>query len=184
MGYVLTSFLLVYSLWQLIIIFQRVYSIIELASIKRAEEEKLVNGVLVISHIEYLSRNEFCEWCRIFLLKTGYESAETVKEKENSVDITCLINGRKAYAVCTNKGVGSQEYIVINKLIGAMASENIGQGIIITTGFIQASTFEYIQKFHPDYNIRIIDKDILEQECNSLCKNGILLYPEHEPANN
>lgn len=178
MSNALTSFIVIYSLWQLIIIFQRMYSIIELASMKKTEEEKLLKGQLVASHIEYLSRDEFLEWCRIFLIKTGYEHANIVEEKESSVDIVCSINKRKIYVVCTNKGFGTQEYIILNKLVGAMASGNIAQGVIITTGHLQNTTLEYIQTLSSDYMIKVIDRNVLEDECSLLCKSGILLYSE------
>ncbi len=178
MGYAVTSFIVVYSLWQLIVIFQRMYSIIELASMKKTEEEKLLKGQLVPSHVEYLSKDEFLEWCRIFLIKTGYEHVDIIGEKESSVDIVCSMNTRKTYVICTNKGFGTQEYIILNKLVGAMASGNIAQGIIVTTGLLQSTTLEYIQALSPEYNIKVIDKKVLEYECSSLCKSGILLYSE------
>lgn len=178
MGYALTSFIVIYSLWQLIIIFQRVYSIIELAYVKKAEEEKLLKGQLVPLHIEYLSRDEFLEWCRIFLIKTGYQHVDILKEKESSVDIVCSMNKRKAFVVCTNKGFGTQEYITLNKLVGTMVSGNVTQGLIVTTGLLQSTTLEYIQTLSPEYNIKVIDKNVLEYECSSLCKSGILLYSE------
>jgi HJR/Mrr/RecB family endonuclease len=156
-------------------ILQKITDILVLASERKKEEEKLLKGLLVSAHISFLSGQEFREWCAAFLTKSGYENVR-LSEGAGGIDITCTLNNKKIYVVCVNK---LQFHIeagrILKKLAGAMIATRTEEGILITTGSINEADVSFISLLYPEVKIRVIDKNALEFEYDSLYKYGAFL---------
>ena len=184
MDRILISFIILYSLWQLIVIFQKVCEIISLAGKRKIEAENLRRGMVAIEHLCYLTPREFEEWCCLFLQKTGYEKVEVHGTAGHDGDrtIICMKDGKPVYVECWRhkQGFSSADMTdveIVEKLAGGMVHDGVENGIVITTGIVCNQAVEYIKSLRPEYSIRIIDGEMLAQECEKLCKSGILLHP-------
>lgn len=112
----------------------------------------------------------FCKW--LFESTNEYSNVEiTAASNDHGKDlILTSLDGDKTFVECkryNSKDPSSKNdpdtpdekfqigRVICQKLVGAMVTENINKGIIITTGDIHPNALEYIEKLHNNTNYTI-----------------------------
>jgi HJR/Mrr/RecB family endonuclease len=153
---------------QLIKLMDACINTISIASLKHKEKQRMDNGLLVLSHLHYLTPGEFEVWCGEFLKTNGFENIEATKlQADGGKDIICSKDGKKVYVECKKY---SSSYLamyrvntdIVKKLVGTMLHDGVENGIIITTGLVDKSVHQYIKEIKHLCEIDIIDGYKLE----------------------
>lgn len=115
-----------------------------------------------IKHMEGREFEIFCEW--LFKNIGKYELVTlTPSENDEGRDLILVDNEKnKIFVECkryTEKATATEDFMIgreiCQKLVGAMVSEKIEKGIIVTTGNIHQNAWNYINKLENNTDIKI-----------------------------
>ena len=110
-----------------------------------------------------LTPHEFEIWCSEYLSKLGFTNIIVLPlGPDGGKDIICEKDSQKFYVECKRYYIDhSISTFHVEKLLGAMISDNINNGIIITTGTISNDVKCILSKINKSYNIKIISSSEL-----------------------
>ena len=108
--------------------------------------------------VHRLTPHEFEIWCGEYLSKLGFTNILLLPlGPDGGKDIICEKNSQKFYVECKRYSLNNSiSTLQVEKLLGAMISDNINNGIIITTGSISDDVKSILSKINKPYNIKII----------------------------
>ena len=134
---------------------------------KAIKEYKSDESLLTL--VNRLTPKEFQIWCAEYLSYLGYVDI-IIKLTSNYIgkDIICSKNNHTIYVECKKYDINTNisEYDV-EKLLGVMITDNVKEGIIITTGGISSEANALIEKLKPNFSIIIICKEQLSCSYNN-----------------
>lgn len=114
--------------------------------------------------VHRLTPHEFEIWCTEYLAKLGFTNIIILPlGPDGGKDIICEKDSQKFYVEC--KRYSFNNYIStlqVEKLLGSMISDNITNGIIITTGTVSDNVKSILNKINKPYNIEIISSEELD----------------------
>ncbi|WP_032123019.1 restriction endonuclease [Clostridium amazonitimonense] len=145
------------------------YIVSKISKYKHKDEQILID--ITKERIENMTGYEFEAFCKwLFEASGDYSSvqlAEYKKDEGKDLILTCD-DGEEIFVECKRYNSESEEElkhveeedfvigrVICQKLVGAMVSESIKKGIIITTGSVHKNATEYINKLHKNSDIRI-----------------------------
>ncbi|MBX9138007.1 MULTISPECIES: restriction endonuclease [unclassified Clostridium] len=116
------------------------------------------------SLIHRLTPHEFEIWCSEYLSTLGFSNIILLPlGPDGGKNIICEKDSQKFYIECKRYSLNdSISPFHIEKLLGAMISDNINNGIIITTGSISDDVKSILSKVNEPYNIKIISSTELD----------------------
>ena len=108
--------------------------------------------------VHRLTPHEFEIWCSEYLYQLGFTNIILLPlEPDGGKDIVCEKDSEKFYVECKRYSLNNSISILqVEKLLGAMISDNIHNGIIITTGTVSDDVKSTLSKINKPYNIKII----------------------------
>lgn len=108
--------------------------------------------------VHRLTPHEFEIWCSEYLSQLGFTNIILLPlGPDGGKDIICEKDSQKFYVECKRYSLNNSISILqVEKLLGAMISDNINNGIIITTGTISDDVKSTLSKINKPYNIKII----------------------------
>ena len=108
--------------------------------------------------VHRLTPHEFEIWCSEYLSQLGFTNIILPPSVEDGgKDIICEKDSEKFYVECKRYSLNNSISILqVEKLLGAMISDNIHNGIIITTGTVSDDVKSTLSKINKPYNIKII----------------------------
>lgn len=108
--------------------------------------------------VHRLTPHEFEIWCSEYLSKLGFTNIILLPlGTDGGKDIICEKDSEKFYVECKRYSLNNSISILqVEKLLGAMISDNINNGIIITTGTVPDDVKSILSKINKPYNIKII----------------------------
>ena len=114
--------------------------------------------------VHRLTPHEFEIWCSEYLSKLGFNNIILLPlGPDGGKDIICEKGSEKFYVECKRYSLNNSISILqVEKLLGAMISDNINNGIIITTGSISDDVKSILSKVNEPYNIKIISSTELD----------------------
>lgn len=114
--------------------------------------------------VHKLTPHEFKIWCSEYLSKLGFTNVTLLPLGPNGgKDIICEKDSEKYYVECKRYSLNNSiSPLQIENLLGAMISDNINNGIIITTGTISDDITSILSKINKPYNIKIISSTELD----------------------
>ena len=118
----------------------------------------------LLSNLAYrLTPHEFEIWCSEYLSNLGFTNIMVLPiGPDAGKDIICEKNSEKFYIKC--KRYSPNSYISsfqVEKLLGSMISDNIKNGLIITTGDLSKEAKDTLKKIKKPYNINVITSNEL-----------------------
>ena len=118
----------------------------------------------LLSNLAYrLTPHEFEIWCSEYLSNLGFTNIMVLPiGPDAGKDIICEKNSEKFYIEC--KRYSPNSYISsfqVEKLLGSMISDNIKNGLIITTGDLSKEAKDTLKKIKKPYNINVITSNEL-----------------------
>lgn len=114
--------------------------------------------------VHRLTPHEFEIWCSEYLSNIGFTNIALLPlGPDGGKDIICEKDSQKFYVECKRYSINNSiTPFQVEKLLGAMISDNITNGIIITTGTISDDVKSILSKIHKPYNIKIISSTELD----------------------
>ena len=108
--------------------------------------------------VHRLTPHEFEIWCSEYLYQLGFTNIIILHlGPDGGKDIICEKDSEKFYVECKRYSINNSISILqVEKLLGAMISNNINNGIIITTGTVSDDVKSILSKINKPYNIKII----------------------------
>lgn len=108
--------------------------------------------------VHRLTPHEFEIWCSEYLSQLGFTNIILLPlGPDGGKDIICEKDSEKFYVECKRYSLNNSiSTLQVEKLLGAMISDNINNGIIITTGTVSDDVKSVLNKINKPYNIRII----------------------------
>ena len=108
--------------------------------------------------VHRLTPHEFEIWCSEYLSQLGFTNILLLPlGPDGGKDIICEKDSQKFYVECKRYSLNNSiSTLQVEKLLGAMISNNINNGIIITTGTISDDVNSILSKINKPYNIKII----------------------------
>ena len=108
--------------------------------------------------VHRLTPHEFEIWCSEYLYQLGFTNIILLPlGPDGGKDIICEKDSEKFYVECKRYSINNSISILqVEKLLGAMISNNINNGIIITTGTVSDDVKSILSKINKPYNIKII----------------------------
>ena len=118
----------------------------------------------LLSNLAYrLTPHEFEIWCSEYLSNLGFTNIMVHPiGPDAGKDIICEKNSEKFYIEC--KRYSPNSYISsfqVEKLLGSMISDNVKNGLIITTGDLSKEAKDTLKKIKKPYNINVITSNEL-----------------------
>lgn len=118
----------------------------------------------LLSNLAYrLTPHEFEIWCSEYLSNLGFTNIMVLPiGPDAGKDIICEKNSEKFYIEC--KRYSPNSYISsfqVEKLLGSMISDNVKNGLIITTGDLSKEAKDTLKKIKKPYNITVITSNEL-----------------------
>lgn len=118
----------------------------------------------LLSNLAYrLTPHEFEIWCSEYLSNLGFTNIMVLPiGPDAGKDIICEKNSEKFYIEC--KRYSPNSYISsfqVEKLLGSMISDNVKNGLIITTGDLSKEAKDALKKIKKPYNINVITSNEL-----------------------
>lgn len=118
----------------------------------------------LLSNLAYrLTPHEFEIWCSEYLSNLGFTNIILLPiGPDAGKDIICEKNSEKFYIEC--KRYSPNSYISsfqVEKLLGSMISDNVKNGLIITTGDLSKEAKDTLKKIKKPYNINVITSNEL-----------------------
>lgn len=160
----------------------KTYTYIKSSKFYKLNIERLKQGIIQIEDLDELTPNEFEYWCGNFLDKEGFNNIYiTPKESDGGKDIICNKANEIYYVECKRFVLSDEakyqiDIEIAKKLIGSMASENITNGIIITSGIFTKEAINYIETLPKLYKILMYNGEDLIEDYNEL--NKLLLFEQ------
>ena len=115
------------------------------------------------SLIHRLTPHEFEIWCSEYLSTLGFSNIILLPlGPDGGKNIICEKDSQKFYIEC--KRYSPNSYISsfqVEKLLGSMISDNIKNGLIITTGDLSKEAKDTLKKIKKPYNINVITSNEL-----------------------
>ena len=175
------EFKLAYSILLLYAAFliKKTYSYIKLREFYISNIKRLKQGIIKVEDLHELTPTEFEHWCGSFLDKEGfYNIYVTPDSLDGEKDIICKKSNEIYYVECKkfilNQAVQYQIDIeIVKQLIGSMVSDNVTNGIIITSGIFTKETINYIKTLPKLYKIITYNGENLVTDYNT-AKNLLL----------
>lgn len=125
--------------------------------------KKFENCNLLSNLAHRLTPHEFEIWCSEYLSNLGFTNIIVLPiGPDAGKDIICEKNSEKFYIEC--KRYSPNSYISsfqVEKLLGSMISDNIKNGLIITTGDLSKEAKDTLKKIKKPYNINVITSNEL-----------------------
>ena len=125
--------------------------------------KKFENCNLLSNLAHRLTPHEFEIWCSEYLSNLGFTNIMVLPiGPDAGKDIICEKNSEKFYIEC--KRYSPNSYISsfqVEKLLGSMTSDNIKNGLIITTGDLSKEAKDTLKKIKKPYNINVITSNEL-----------------------
>ena len=125
--------------------------------------KKFENCNLLYNLAHRLTPHEFEIWCSEYLSNLGFTNIMVLPiGPDAGKDIICEKNSEKFYIEC--KRYSPNSYISsfqVEKLLGSMISDNIKNGLIITTGDLSKEAKDTLKKIKKPYNINVITSNEL-----------------------
>ena len=125
--------------------------------------KKFENCNLLSNLAHRLTPHEFEIWCSEYLSNLGFTNIMVLPiGPDAGKDIICEKNSEKFYIEC--KRYSPNSYISsfqVEKLLGSMISDNIKNGLIITTGDLSKEAKDTLKKIKKLYNINVITSNEL-----------------------
>lgn len=125
--------------------------------------KKFENCNLLSNLAHRLTPHEFEIWCSEYLSNLGFNNIMVLPiGPDAGKDIICEKNSEKFYIEC--KRYSPNSYISsfqVEKLLGSMISDNIKNGLIITTGDLSKEAKDTLKKIKKPYNINVITSNEL-----------------------
>ena len=125
--------------------------------------KKFENCNLLSNLAHRLTPHEFEIWCSEYLSNLGLTNIMVLPiGPDAGKDIICEKNSEKFYIEC--KRYSPNSYISsfqVEKLLGSMISDNIKNGLIITTGDLSKEAKDTLKKIKKPYNINVITSNEL-----------------------
>ena len=125
--------------------------------------KKFENCNLLYNLVHRLTPHEFEIWCSEYLSNLGFTNIMVLPiGPDAGKDIICEKNSEKFYIEC--KRYSPNSYISsfqVEKLLGSMISDNIKNGLIITTGDLSKEAKDTLKKIKKPYNINVITSNEL-----------------------
>ena len=125
--------------------------------------KKFENCNLLSNLAHRLNPHEFEIWCSEYLSNLGFTNIMVLPiGPDAGKDIICEKNSEKFYIEC--KRYSPNSYISsfqVEKLLGSMISDNIKNGLIITTGDLSKEAKDTLKKIKKPYNINVITSNEL-----------------------
>lgn len=125
--------------------------------------KKFENCNLLSNLAHRLTPHEFEIWCSEYLSNLGFTNIMVLPiGPDAGKDIICEKNSEKFYIEC--KRYSPNSYISsfqVEKLLGSMISDNIKNGLIITTGDLSKEAKDTLKKIKKPYNINVITSNKL-----------------------
>lgn len=125
--------------------------------------KKFENCNLLSNLAHRLTPHEFEIWCSEYLSNLGFTNIMVLPiGPDAGKDIICEKNSEKFYIEC--KRYSHNSYISsfqVEKLLGSMISDNIKNGLIITTGDLSKEAKDTLKKIKKPYNINVITSNEL-----------------------
>ena len=108
--------------------------------------------------VHRLTPHEFEIWCSEYLSQLGFTNIILLPlGPDGGKDIICEKGSEKFYVECKRYSLNNSiSTLQVEKLLGAMISDNINNGIIITTGPVSDDVKSILNKINKPYNISII----------------------------
>ena len=117
----------------------------------------------LLSNLAYRLTHEFEIWCSEYLSNLGFTNIMVLPiGPDAGKDIICEKNSEKFYIEC--KRYSPNSYISsfqVEKLLGSMISDNVKNGLIITTGDLSKEAKDTLKKIKKPYNINVITSNEL-----------------------
>ena len=128
------------------------------------EMHKKFENCNLLSNLAYrLTPHEFEIWCSEYLSNLGFTNIMVLPiGPDAGKDIICEKNSEKFYIEC--KRYSPNSYISsfqVEKLLGSMISDNVKNGLIITTGDLSKEAKDTLKKIKKPYNINVITSNEL-----------------------
>lgn len=144
-------------IYPLLLIIYSILWIIRTKSLKK----KTYNGV-TLDNIHNLSGREFEKFCNWLLQQNGYKTTLLSESNDYGRDIIIHNGNEDIYVECkryTPNATKTEKYMIgreiCEKLAGAMVSNGVSKGIIMTTGNVHANAIEYINRLKKNSNLNI-----------------------------
>lgn len=133
--------------------------------------DRLRHGIILVNDLhDNLTPNEFEHWCGEFIEKEGFlDVYVTAKGPDGGKDIICRKGNDKYYIECkryvySDNAKFKVDDNIVRKLIGAMAGDNITNGIIITSGVFTDEAINYMKTLPSRYKFQFYDGQDLVKE--------------------
>ena len=117
------------------------------------------NGNSLIELLDRLTPREFEIWSREYLTFLGYHNIILrALDSNDTKNIICTKDNSTFYVLCKNnivdKFVTSKD---VEKLLGTMITDNIKEGLIITTNSLSNNAYKLVANLPSPFSIHIID---------------------------
>ena len=125
--------------------------------------KKFENCNLLSNLAHRLTPHEFEIWCSEYLSNLGFTNIMVLPiGPDAGKDIICEKNSEKFYIECKRYSPNSYiSSLQVEKVVGSMISDNIKNGLIITTGDLSKEAKDTLKKIKKPYNINVITSNEL-----------------------
>ena len=153
----------IYSYFIIILFSPLIGKLIKNITIYYKSYKEFKKGDLLYNLVHRLTPHEFEIWCSEYLSNLGFTNIMVLPiGPDAGKDIICEKNSEKFYIEC--KRYSPNSYISsfqVEKLLGSMISDNIKNGLIITTGDLSKEAKDTLKKIKKPYNINVITSNEL-----------------------
>lgn len=153
----------IYSYFIIILFSPLIGKLIKNITIYYKSYKELKKSDLLYNLVHRLTPHEFEIWCSEYLSNLGFTNIMVLPiGPDAGKDIICEKNSEKFYIEC--KRYSPNSYISsfqVEKLLGSMISDNVKNGLIITTGDLSKEAKDTLKKIKKPYNINVITSNEL-----------------------
>ena len=148
----------IYSYFIIILFAPLIGKLIKKIIIYYKSHKKFEENNQLYNLVHRLTPYEFEIWCSEYLSKLGFTNIILLPlGPDGGKDIICEKDSQKFYVECKRYSLNNSiSTLQVEKLLGTMISDNINNGIIITTGTISDDVKSILNKINKPYNIKII----------------------------
>lgn len=120
--------------------------------------QKSKKGNKLIDLLYRLTPREFEIWCSEYLSSLGYKNIIlSPLGPDGGKDIICIKDNKTYYVEC--KRYFKDNYVTskeVEKLLGTLISNNVYNGVLITTGSLSSDAKDFVENLPLNYNIELI----------------------------
>ena len=153
----------IYSYFIIILFSPLIGKLIKNITIYYKSYKEFKKSDLLYNLVHRLTPHEFEIWCSEYLSNLGFTNIMVLPiGPDAGKDIICEKNSEKFYIEC--KRYSPNSYISsfqVEKLLGSMISDNVKNGLIITTGDLSKEAKDTLKKIKKPYNINVITSNEL-----------------------